>query len=207
LKNTHLVCGNLHLDLPGKDAFYQSGDRAKLQPRALAVLLYLASRANQLVSRDELNSVVWGKKVVEPNALDQAIFQIRLALGDHDRQILVSVPRRGFELRMPLASHQTLEPERLDVNAVQVDVAAQEPPLLANAPSKSTPKTEIDLIAERGTDAFAIEIKRLSKPVPSRGFYSGAADIGSSHCLRARVIALVFTKMPWFSVGDLRAPV
>jgi uncharacterized protein len=42
---------------------------------------------------------------------------------------------------------------------------------------------EIDLIAERGTDVLAVEIKRSSKPVPSRGFYSGSADIGATHCL------------------------
>jgi DNA-binding winged helix-turn-helix (wHTH) protein len=100
LKSSRLSCGNLLLDLSGKDAFDRSGNRAKLQPRALAVLLHLAEHANQLVSRDELHTAIWGKKVVEPNALDQAIFQIRLALGDHDRTLLVSVPRRGFELRM-----------------------------------------------------------------------------------------------------------
>ncbi len=42
---------------------------------------------------------------------------------------------------------------------------------------------EIDLIAERAGCVLAVEIKRSSKPVPSRGFYSGAKDIGATHGL------------------------
>ncbi len=42
---------------------------------------------------------------------------------------------------------------------------------------------EIDLVAERGGVVLAVEIKRSSKPVPSRGFYIGANDIGATHRL------------------------
>ena len=39
---------------------------------------------------------------------------------------------------------------------------------------------ELDLIAERAACVLAVEIKRSSKPVPSRGFYSGAKDVGAT---------------------------
>ena len=42
---------------------------------------------------------------------------------------------------------------------------------------------EIDLIAERGENVLAVEIKRASKPTPSSGFYSGATDIGATRRL------------------------
>ncbi len=93
-------CGNLHIDIATADIRDHQGERAKLPPKAVDLLIFLAQRPNQLVTREQVLAQVWSGRVVEENALDQAIFQARAALGDHDRKILVSVPRRGIELRV-----------------------------------------------------------------------------------------------------------
>jgi uncharacterized protein len=59
---------------------------------------------------------------------------------------------------------------------------------------------EVDLIAERGTDVLAVEIKRSSKLVPSRGFHGGAADIGATHCLLVHA-----GERSWVLPNDLKA--
>lgn len=95
-----IECGNLSIDLKTRDIRYKNGTRAKLTPKAVQLMLFLAERPNQLISREEIFAHVWEKRFVEENALDQAIFQARLALGDHARTILVSVPKRGVELKI-----------------------------------------------------------------------------------------------------------
>jgi uncharacterized protein len=48
---------------------------------------------------------------------------------------------------------------------------------------RSQNNAEIDLIAERARCVLAVEIKRSSQPVPSRGYYLAAKDIAATHRL------------------------
>ncbi len=78
------------------------GDREiQLRPKSFAVLVYLAERPGQLVSRDELMDAIWRDVVVTDGALTQCIVDIRRALGD--REIVRTVPRRGFLLEATTA--------------------------------------------------------------------------------------------------------
>ena len=62
---------------------------ARIEPRAMDVLVTLARHAGETVSRDELIDAVWRHPHVSDEALSRCISMLRQALGD-DR----SAPRR-----------------------------------------------------------------------------------------------------------------
>lgn len=95
------------------------GDESvRLEPRTMAVLVYLAARAGQVVSREELEQEVWSGRVVGYEALSNTIAKLRRAFGDHPSQprIVETVPKAGYRL---VADVQTIsepafpEPARL----------------------------------------------------------------------------------------------
>jgi TolB-like protein/Flp pilus assembly protein TadD len=72
----------------------------RLQPQPLKVLLLLASRAGQLVARDEIQKQVWADEtfVDFDQGLNYCIRQIRAALCDDadTPRFIETVPRRGY---------------------------------------------------------------------------------------------------------------
>jgi tetratricopeptide (TPR) repeat protein/TolB-like protein/DNA-binding winged helix-turn-helix (wHTH) protein len=81
-----------------------------LAPKAMEVLLCLASSPGELVKRETLIENVWGKGQGSPETLSHAVSEIRHALGDHaDTPAFVqTLPRRGYRLlveAVPKAAH------------------------------------------------------------------------------------------------------
>lgn len=77
-----------------------SADR-RLPDKAMDVLLYLAGRAREVCSRDELLDAVWGEdREAYDRVLDNAIREIRKALGDDARspRYILTIPKRGYRL-------------------------------------------------------------------------------------------------------------
>lgn len=72
----------------------------KLEPRAMAVLVYLSSRPNEVISRQELEASIWTGAVVGYDALSNAINKIRKAFGDkaRDPSVIETIAKTGFRL-------------------------------------------------------------------------------------------------------------
>lgn len=72
----------------------------KLEPKAMAVLEYLAARPGQVVSRKELEENVWTGTVVGYDAISNAIIKLRKAFGDdaHNPQVIETIPKSGYRL-------------------------------------------------------------------------------------------------------------
>ncbi len=66
----------------------------------MQVLVYLASRAGEVISTDELVVSVWKGRVVGDGSVYQAINQLRQALGDDrdDIRFIQTVPTHGYRL-------------------------------------------------------------------------------------------------------------
>lgn len=79
-----------------------------LRPQACRVLTVLASRAGELVTRDDLRGAIWGsdKFVDFEHGLNLCIRQIREALGDdaHAQRYIQTLPRRGYRFVAPVHS-------------------------------------------------------------------------------------------------------
>jgi len=71
-----------------------------LSPKAMQVLLCLAERSGELVTRDELIERAWGAGHGSPDALNRAIREIRNTLDDHPDhpEYIQALAKLGFQL-------------------------------------------------------------------------------------------------------------
>jgi transcriptional activator of cad operon len=72
----------------------------RLDARTMRLLIYLAERAGQVVSSEELLAEVWAGVVVTQDSVYQAVASLRRLLGDDARQpqYIATVPRLGYRL-------------------------------------------------------------------------------------------------------------
>jgi eukaryotic-like serine/threonine-protein kinase len=86
----------------------KSGTVIKLAPLPFKLLVLLASHAGQLVSRDQIESALWGEdeQVDFEHSVNKCIKQIRTVLGDNaDRPLYVeTLPRQGYRFLAPVVS-------------------------------------------------------------------------------------------------------
>jgi len=82
----------------------RGGDTARVEPKAMEVLMVLAERAGEVVSRDDLLAAVWPGVVVGDEALTQSIIKLRRALGDNPRapSYIETISKRGYRLIAPV---------------------------------------------------------------------------------------------------------
>jgi transcriptional activator of cad operon len=85
---------------PVSSQISRDGDVARLEVRAMRLLLCLAARPGQVVSIDDLISHVWGGIAVSPDSVYQAVTALRRQLGDDSRQpaYIETVPRLGYRM-------------------------------------------------------------------------------------------------------------
>ncbi|MBX9845644.1 MAG: winged helix-turn-helix domain-containing protein [Xanthobacteraceae bacterium] len=76
----------------------------RVEPKVAEVLLYLARRSGQVVSREELLTAVWPGVLVGDDALTQAIIKLRKALGDDAKRptYIETLAKRGYRLIAPV---------------------------------------------------------------------------------------------------------
>ncbi|HZU28297.1 MAG TPA: transcriptional regulator, partial [Bryobacteraceae bacterium] len=78
----------------------RNGETARLDERAMRLLLCLAVRPGEVVSIDHLLNEVWSGVSVSPDSVYQAIATLRRQLGDDPRQpaYIATVPRLGYRM-------------------------------------------------------------------------------------------------------------
>jgi TolB-like protein/DNA-binding winged helix-turn-helix (wHTH) protein len=91
---------------PDQDVVSRDGRTERLEPLAMQVLVYLASRAGEVVPRQELEEAVWKGAVVSYDAITSAVIKLRKALGDNarDPRYIATVPKRGYQLIATVSS-------------------------------------------------------------------------------------------------------
>ena len=81
---------------PVARALWRHGEEIRLGSRALDILIALASRPGQVVSKDDLTQLVWRGAFVDETALRVGISAVRKALGNGGDRYIVTVPGRGY---------------------------------------------------------------------------------------------------------------
>src|SRR3954449_1013332 len=90
----------------------KSGRRIALQEQPLRILVLLLERGGELVTRDELQKVLWPS--VSYGDFDQgvntAVKKLRQALGDSasNPRFVETVPRRGYRFIAPVSPAESL---------------------------------------------------------------------------------------------------
>lgn len=99
---------------PALHRLVAEGRTVKLEPKAMAVLVYLARRPGQVVSRDALLADVWQGVVVGDDALTQVIVKLRKALGDmrDEPAYIQTIPKGGYRLVADVAHEGASAPSR-----------------------------------------------------------------------------------------------
>jgi len=80
------------------------GKLVELELKPLEVLLQLLRHAGEVVSKEELLEAVWPGLMVVDGSLATAMSKLRRALGDEDSSIVLTVPRVGYRLAVPVRS-------------------------------------------------------------------------------------------------------
>jgi DNA-binding winged helix-turn-helix (wHTH) protein len=81
---------------PVARALWRNGETIRLGSRAFDILIALASRPGQIVSKDDLTHLVWHGALVDETALRVGISAIRKALGNGGDRYITTVPGRGY---------------------------------------------------------------------------------------------------------------
>jgi len=70
-----------------------------LEPKVMDVLVYLAKRQGQVISREELEDKVWAGRIVSYDALTNSMVKLRKAFDqDKKNPIIKTIPKRGYSL-------------------------------------------------------------------------------------------------------------
>lgn len=95
-----------------------AGQAIEVERRPLEVLQYLLRHAGEVVTKEELLEAAWAGRVVVEAVLTNAIGKLRRALGDEAQEVIVTLPRVGYRLGVPVSRRAVEfvpEPSRLDV--------------------------------------------------------------------------------------------
>ncbi len=78
------------------------GQEQRLEPQVVAVLCYLAAHPGRVISRQELLQEVWNGTAVSDGAVTRCIGVIRKHLTTGGVDPILTVPKRGYELVLPV---------------------------------------------------------------------------------------------------------
>lgn len=97
-----------------------AGRAVELESKPLDVLLQLLLHAGEVVTKEELLEAAWPETTVVDGSLATAISKLRRALGEVGQDAILTVPRIGYRLAVPVEC-RVVKPERpqidLQVNA------------------------------------------------------------------------------------------
>ncbi|MEM8814271.1 MAG: winged helix-turn-helix domain-containing protein [Pseudomonadota bacterium] len=98
-EQSEIRIGRWRLDVQNNQLVSED-ETVALEPLAATVLEYLASRAGEVVSADELTETLWPRKFVGDSPVYRIIADLRRALGDDARhpEFIATIRKRGYKL-------------------------------------------------------------------------------------------------------------
>jgi DNA-binding winged helix-turn-helix (wHTH) protein len=97
---------------PALNQLSAAGKTVKVEPKAMSVLVYLADRPGQVVSREALLSAVWSGVLVGDDSLTQVVIKLRKAMGDApgNPAYIQTISKRGYRLVAPVVRSEETAP-------------------------------------------------------------------------------------------------
>lgn len=85
---------------PAANLIERNGETVPLEPKVMGLLVYLAERAGEVVSREELEERIWAGTVVGYDSLTRSIAKLRRAFDDdsHRPRVIETIPKTGYRL-------------------------------------------------------------------------------------------------------------
>ena len=145
MNDTHrlLRFGVFELNL-GTEELRKSGTIIRLQPQPFQLLAFLASRAGQIVTREEIQERLWSdeSELDFERRINQCIKQIRAALADNANQpvYIETLRSHGYRFIAPvIAKTVSAPPPRVtisDSSGLERDIAARVIARITESPSQ-----------------------------------------------------------------------
>lgn len=145
MSDTHrlLRFGVFELNL-GTEELRKSGTIIRLQPQPFQLLAFLASRAGQIVTREEIQERLWSdeSELDFERRINQCIKQIRAALADNANQpvYIETLRSHGYRFIAPVISKTvSAPPPRVtvsDSSGLERDIAARVIARITESPSQ-----------------------------------------------------------------------
>jgi len=95
----------------------ETGKETRLEQRLMDVICILTANHNQLVTREQLIKEVWNDYGGADEGLNQAISFIRKVLIDNNKEIIETIPKKGYILHA-IISNSEEEPRLLEKETV-----------------------------------------------------------------------------------------
>ena len=161
------------LDLTRRRLSDPSGNVLPLSGRAFDVLAYLVENRARVVGKDEIMRAVWPRVVVEENNLNQAIYNLRKALGDsrESPRFILTVAGRGYQFIAathaetstdlpPLMSATEAVPAAAVVSSPAISQPKPAPPRIPALEPSPSPSVEVQPPARESTIARPLHTRR-----------------------------------------------
>jgi DNA-binding winged helix-turn-helix (wHTH) protein/serine/threonine protein kinase len=87
-----------------------NGHLAEVESKPLEVLYHLLLSAGETVTKDELLESVWPDTAVVDGSLATAVSKLRKALNDEAQTLVITIPRIGYRLGVPVQAKQLPPP-------------------------------------------------------------------------------------------------
>ncbi|MDX2042610.1 MAG: winged helix-turn-helix domain-containing protein [Acidobacteriota bacterium] len=147
----------------------REGETTQIEPKMMRVLVCLAERAEQVVTREELLEKVWGDVYVSEQVLSRSISELRKVLADDAKTIIETIPKTGYRLIAPVVY------EPLKSNGYAIAETAAAPPAIETAPPKTEPRESKTVLADRRVWLAALLLAGLTTVVAWRWFATAPA--------------------------------
>jgi DNA-binding winged helix-turn-helix (wHTH) protein/TolB-like protein/Flp pilus assembly protein TadD len=202
---TVFVFEGYRLDLGRRRLTDPAGATLPLSGRAYDVLAYLVENRARVVDKDEIMRAVWPRVIVEENNLNQAIYNLRKALGDsrESPRFIVTVAGRGYQFIADVRLESAAAPAAAPADSRPADsdaapVSSTSPPgdvaVVAASESKSLDGPSVP--AHVGTPAAASFSRRWFLAAAAAAGVAGTAwllrERAGTHGLPSSVAVLPF---------------
>lgn len=89
---------------PSLNRLSRGGESVQIELKLMEVLVHLAERPGELVSKRDLIDAVWQVAVISDGTLTRAVALLRKALGDNARspRFIETIPKRGYRFIAPV---------------------------------------------------------------------------------------------------------
>jgi predicted ATPase/DNA-binding winged helix-turn-helix (wHTH) protein len=176
---------------PGERRLLADGHPVALGARAFDLLVALVARAGQLVSKNELLTLVWPGLVVEENNLQVQVSALRKVLG---QSAVATIPGRGYRFEPTL--EQVAAAPAPQQPAAAVIAVAPAPAAPARVPTNLPPR--LATLFGRTTDVAAVKGLLAQHAVVT---IAGAGGIGKTRVAQAVAAQLAEERIAEFPDG------
>jgi adenylate cyclase len=116
--------GDYTLDLRRR-TLLKAGAEVFLRPKSFEVLCQLVANHGAVVSKQQLLDQVWGHTVVTEDSVTQCVIDVRRAIGDATKQVIRTVPRRGYVFSAPVYLKVEEAPDAMPGESFEFSTAAR----------------------------------------------------------------------------------